>query len=233
MTRRPEYADSLRDAFLALALVPIAGLHTATYWFKESLERTSTLAGDVIATTALARSVDRATAGEAYTDEADTTVDVLARDLVESARTYVRSMVRLPADSALFFTGELERRLEALLRKIRPDASTDLEAFVADDLGRLLNELDRLCVVARAEAGRELEPERAARYRELVQAIDTLRDATRSTRKGMAPGRPNPDLEMPRPASPTRLELEKARLKVDAAVRELVDLQAKDGARKE
>jgi hypothetical protein len=235
MTRRPDYADSLRDAFLALALVPIAGLHTATYWFKESLERTSKLAGDVIATTALARSVHSATSGGAYTDEADATVDVLARDLVDSARTYLRSMIRLPADSALYFTGELERRLGALLQKIRPDASTDLEAFVADDLDRLLNELDRLCVVARAEAGREARermPNKADRYHQLVQAIDRLRDTTQTERKQMNPGRTSPDLEMPSPSAPAGLDLERARLKLETALRELLELLAKGEAGK-
>lgn len=225
MTRRPDYADNLRDAFLALALVPIAGLHTATYWYKESLERTSKLAGDVIATTALARSVHRTNSGEAADDDA--TVDVLARDLLDSARLYVRSMIRLPADSALYFTGELERRLEALLQKIRPDASTDLEAFVADDLDRLLKELDRLCVVARAEAGRAARdrvPKKAERYQELVGAIDRLRNETQSERKRIHPERTKPDLEVPGPSAPVDLELERARLKLHTALRELLEL---------
>src|SRR6266849_478662 len=150
MAERTDYADNLREALLALALIPVAGLQTASYWLKESLERTSTLSADVIASTALARVA--LPASRTDTDPApDPVADVLAQDLLDAGRAYVRSMVRLPADSAIYFSGELERHLNALLQRIQPDAATDLGSYVDGELQRLLLELDRLSVVARAE----------------------------------------------------------------------------------
>lgn len=229
MPETPDYADSLREALLALSLIPIAGLQTATYWLKESLERTSKLADDVVAVTALGRSAGLASSTAEHKDADDATLDVIARDLVGSARIYVRSMVRLPADSALYFTGELERRLDALLQQIRPDAATDLEAFVYDDLGRVLDELDRLSVVARAETGSEAKkraPNRASRYGELVQAVDSLRDRARSAREGLTPRRIEPNIEDPREAPTRALAVAKARVRLEAALREAKELLA-------
>lgn len=150
MAKRKRYADNLRDAFLALALIPVAGLHTASFWFKESLERTSSLATEIVTSTALARFAISADSSETRPTEDDPTADVLAQDLVDAARTYVRSMVKLPADSAIYFTGNLERNLTALLPQIQPDAETDLAAYVTGELERLGQEADRLSLVARA-----------------------------------------------------------------------------------
>jgi len=150
LAKRKRYADNLRDAFLALALIPVAGLHTASFWFKESLERTSSLATEIVTSTALARFAISADSSETRPTEDDPTADVLAQDLVDAARTYVRSMVKLPADSAIYFTGNLERNLTALLPQIQPDAETDLAAYVTGELERLGQEADRLSLVARA-----------------------------------------------------------------------------------
>jgi hypothetical protein len=196
MARRRDSADDLRDAFLAVALIPVAGLHTASYWFKETLERTSKLATGVVATTTLARSA----APDGRRPRSAAVVDVLARDLFDSARAYVRGMVSLPADSAIYFTGELERRLDALLAQIQPSLNGNLDRYVEGELKRVLNELDRLALVVRSEVGRPSFPSRRAGARALraprragahplVRKIESLRTQTSAIRGRLQPGR--------------------------------------------
>jgi hypothetical protein len=217
MTERMDYTDNLRAALLALALIPVAGLQTASYWLRESLERASSLATDVITTTALARK-----ALPAIRTDADPIADVLAQDLLDAGRAYVRSMVRLPADSAIYFTGELERRLNALLQRIQPDAATDLGSYVDGELQRVLLELDRLSVVARAEAGRtERTPTVGAQKpppREVIDEIDELRKQTKGVRDKLAPrGLDKAPVEA-RDDGLRALDLQKARTKLQQAL---------------
>jgi hypothetical protein len=219
MPKRANYADSLRDVLLALALIPIAGLHAGSYWVRESLERTTRLATDAMATTSLARS---GLGRNARPD--DPTADVFARDLLEAVRTWVRGMVRLPADSGIYFTEELERRLNALLLQIQPDAETDLDSYVGVELERWLNELDRLSLVARAEAGRAgrggLTDKQRARWR-LVRRLDDLRTRTKRVRDRLHPRRPEEiSLEPPRRGRMRALEVYRARTKVEQAFRD-------------
>jgi hypothetical protein len=192
MADQAEYADRLRETLLALAIVPIAGFDAATYWLKESLERTSRFGADVIASTALARFTRPSQSGAGT--EPDPVAEVLARDLLDAARIYVRSMVRLPADSGVYFTGELERRLNALLERIQPVAQRDPEAYADAELQRLLQELDRLFVVVRAGARRSA-PASSPPYKEgagplvadtLVANIDALRKGVRAARPKLA-----------------------------------------------
>jgi hypothetical protein len=222
MPKRANYVDGLRDILLALAIVPIAGLHAASYWLRESLERTARLATDAMATTSLARSALLKGARNKPVD--DPTADVLAHDLLEAARTYVRGMVRLPADSGIYFTEELERRLNALLLKIQPDAQTDLDSYVDVELERLLSELDRLYLVARAEAGRAgrrgLTSKEQARRR-LVRRLDGLRTQTKRVRAGLSPTPADKiSLEAPRRGRLRALEVYRARTKVEQALRD-------------
>ena len=221
MAERTDYTDNLRAALLALALIPVAGLQTASYWLRESLERTSTLSTDVIATTALARAALPASRTDA--DLAPNPIpDVLAQDLLDAGRAYVRSMVRLPADSAIYFSGELERRLNALLQRIQPDASTDLRSYVDGELQRLLLELDRLSVVARAEAGRRARTTAVGapktRPREVVREIDELRKQTKGVRDKLARRRSDMALGDARDDRLRALDLQKARTKLQQAL---------------
>ena len=142
MAQRPDYADNLRDALLALALVPVAGLKTASYWLTESLTRASTFSAEVVSTVTLARTTLRpgASAADRTTDPA---ADVLADDLLDAARAYVRSMVRLPADSGIYFTAELESLLRVLLERLQPDATEDPGTFVAGEIETLVQALNR------------------------------------------------------------------------------------------
>lgn len=217
MAERTDYTDNLRAALLALALIPVAGLQTASYWLRESLERTSSLSTDVITTTALARA-----ALPASRTDADPIADVLAQDLLDAGRAYVRSMVRLPADSAIYFSGELERRLNALLQRIQPDASTDLGSYVDGELQRLLLELDRLSVVARAEAGRTARTTEVrapkTRPQEVVDQIDDLRKQTKGVRDKLAPRRLDIAPVDARDDRLRALALQKARTKLQQAL---------------
>jgi hypothetical protein len=152
MADQADYADRLRETLLALALVPPAGFATATFWLRESLDRTSKLGGDVVASTALGHF----TRARSDTDggKPDPAAEVLALDLLDSAQTYVRSMVRLPADAGVYFTGELEQRFNVVLERIRPEAEQNVAAYADAELQQLAQELDRLLVIARAEATR-------------------------------------------------------------------------------
>jgi len=152
MADQADYADRLRETLLALALVPLAGYATASFWLRESLDRTSKLGGDVVASTALARF----TRARPDTDRGkpDPATEVLALDLLESARTYVRSMVRLPADAGVYFTGELEQRFNALIQRIQPEPEQNLIAYADTQLQQLAQEVERLLMIARTEAGR-------------------------------------------------------------------------------
>jgi len=154
MADEADHADRLRETLLAVALVPLAGYATAAFWLRESLDRTAKLGGDVVASVALAR-FTRTRPG---TDRGrpDPASELLALDLLESARTYVRSMVRLPADAGVYFTGELEARFNALLERIQPEAEKNLIAYADTQLQQLRQEVDRLLVLARAEVGRPL-----------------------------------------------------------------------------
>jgi hypothetical protein len=195
MARRRDAADDLRDALLSLALIPIAGLHTASYWFKETLERSSKLGTDLIASTALGRTGGAGGAGPVSAAVAD----VLSRDLLEAARNYVRAMVSLPTDAAIHFTGELERRLQALLAQLQPDATTDLDSYVGAELARLLHELDRLALIARSEAARPSTLARrtgggvpatpASDAHPLTRKIEGLRARAGAVRRGLHPRR--------------------------------------------
>jgi hypothetical protein len=218
MPKRPDYADSLRDIYLALALIPIAALHTGTYWLKESLERTSRFATEVAATASLARA-PLPRAGEA----GDLVADVLARDLVEAARAYVGAVVRLPADSGIYFTEELERRRNALLGQIQPDAATDLEGYVDGELERLLAEFDRLSLIVRAEEGRAgRRPSRATgRRKKLGDEITALRATTQGVRDKLKPQRPDTvSLDVPADHRLRALNVYKARTRIKQALRE-------------
>ena len=116
------------------------------------MDRTSKLGGDIVASTALARF----TRARPDTDrrKPDPATEVLALDLLESARTYVRSMVRLPADAGVYFTGELEQRFNALIQRIQPEPEQNLIAYADTQLQQLAQEVERLLMIARAEASR-------------------------------------------------------------------------------
>jgi len=231
MAERTDYTDNLRAALLALALIPVAGLQTASYWLRESLERASSLSADVITTTALARVALPESPADA--DLAPSPIaDVLAQGLLDAGRDYVRSMVRLPADSAIYFSGELDRRLNALLQRIQPDASTDLGSYVDGELQRLLLEFDRLSVVARAELGRtERKPTVGAPKtppRELIDEIDGLRKQTKGVRDKLAPRRLDKAPVEARDDELRALALQKARTKLRQALEDTAALLGED-----
>ena len=223
MAKRTDYADNLREALLALALIPVAGLQTVNYWLNESIERTVTLATDVIASTALARAALHITRSEVDL-ASDPVADVLAQDLLDAGRLYVRGMVRLPADSAIYFTGELERHLNELLRRIQPDAATDLESYVGGELDRLLLELDRLSVTARAEEGRaEARPTAVAdsktRPHEIGDKIAGLRNEMKAVRDRLDQQRSHAAPVQAREDTRLRtLDLQKARTRLRQAL---------------
>jgi hypothetical protein len=233
MGKQPDYADRLRESLLALALVPIAGLDTASYWLRESLDRTTRFSAEVIGSTALARftrsSVAQASGGS------DPVADVLAQDLLDAARTYVRSMVRLPADSGIYFTGELERRLNALLEQIQPEVEQDLEGYADMELERILHEVDRLFVVVRAEAKRSASVTapgpQATRRTKLVAAIDSLRTRVREARPDLSDTpRVVPTLEIPADPNLRAFNAQKARTKLLQTLREVRALVPHDQA---
>ena len=225
MAKRSEYADKLRDALLALALVPIAGLHTATYWLVESERRTTRLATELLATTAaLARSAPPSHSPEALRVNRPLP-DVLAHDLLEAARTYVQSMVRLPADASVYFTGEVEGQLRGLLAQIQPDAATDLGSYLDGELEGLLREFDRLSLVARAELPPTARHPRARRrlrgMTRLADQLDGLRAGIEKVRHGI---RPEPSGPVSRRAAAQRwlgaLNAQKARTMLQDALRD-------------
>jgi hypothetical protein len=230
LAKRKTYADNLRDAFLALALVPVAGLHTASFWFKESLERTSRLAAEIVTTIALARSATPADSSETRRTADDPTADVLAQDLVGAAQTYVRSMVRLPGDSAIYFTGELERTHAALLLQIQPDADTDPATYVAGELERLGQEVDRLLLVARAAAQQSRGRMTESKTNEiLLKKVDGLRMSVKANTKEVGKLLPPDQLAfISRGAMARRrlrvLNTQKARAALQGALREMEPL---------
>jgi hypothetical protein len=231
MGKQPDYADRLRESLLALALVPIAGLDTASYWLKESLDRTTRFGAEVIGSTALARftrSTDARAAGGT-----DPVADVLAQDLLDAARTYVRSMVRLPADSGIYFTGELERRLNALLEQIQPEVEQDLEGYADMELERILHEVDRLFVVVRAEARRSASATAAqtSRRTKLIADIDGLRARVRDARPDLSDTpRAVPTLEIPADPNLRAFNAQKARTKLLQTLRDVRALVPHDQA---
>lgn len=241
MAKRKTYADNLRDAYLALALVPVAGLNTASFWFKESLDRTSRLATEITTTIGLARSATPADSSGIRQTEDDPTADILAQDLVNAAQTYVRSMVRLPGDSAIYFTGELERTHTALLLQIQPDAETDPATYVAGELERLGQEVDRLLLVARAAAQQPRRRSQAAgrskrgrptesRTNELLlKKVGSLRASVKANTKGVDKLLPSDQLAfISRGATAKRrlrvLDTQKARAALQGALREMEPL---------
>ena len=132
----------------------------------------------------------------------------------------------MPADAGIYFTEELERRLNALLLQIQPDAQTDLDGYVDTELEQWVNELDRLSLVARAEAGRAgrrgLTGKQRARWR-LVRRLQNLETQTKSLRKTLRPkGRRKISLEPPRRGRLRDLEAYRARTKIEEALRDLV-----------
>jgi hypothetical protein len=181
-----DYADRLRETLLATALVPLAGFATASFWLRESLERTTKFGGDVVASTVLARF----TGARPGTDRGkpDSAVERLALDLLESARSFVRSMVRLPADTGVYFTGELEARFNALLDQIQPEAEKNLIAYADTQLQQLRQEVDRLLVLARAEVGRPLPIVRRAAYKRAPskRALEQAKQARANRRAAQA-----------------------------------------------
>lgn len=228
MAKQPDYADRLRETLLALAIVPIAGLDTATYWLKESLDRTSRFGADVIVSTALARFTRPR---DAEATGPDPVADVLAQDLLDAARTYVRAMVRLPADSGVYFTGELERRLNALLERIQPEADKDLPGYADGELQRLLQELDRLFVVIRAEARRATSAESRQPLTTLVADLENLRAGVKQARSHL-PATPRAvlSLELPPSDDLRAFKAQKARTRLLEALREVEALAADDRA---
>jgi len=203
-----EYADRLRETLLALTIIPIAAFDTATYWLKESLDRSSRLGADLVLSTTLARFTQAAEVG----DNPDPVAEVLAADVLEAARLYVRSMVRLPADAGVYFTGELERRLSGLLERIQPEATKDLEAHVDLELQRVLQELDRLFVVVRTETRRRRRRE-AERYEgaEAKPPVSALESRIDELRKRVRDARPEKGAQT------------RARLSVDAPLDDRVE----------
>jgi len=224
MANHKDYADSLRDAFQALALIPVAGLDSASFWFKEWLDRTTQLTTAVVSSVALARSA-KAIRGRG----GDPAADVLAQDLVEASRAFVRSMVSLPADTAIYFTGDFERQLAALLQQLQPDASTDLPAFAAGELQRLVEEFDRLSLTVRVEA---LKRSRRASDRRLVTAIDGIRAQVKQLSDGIKVNAAEP-LSLA-PAARRRLlalNAQKARTLLQDALRQIEGLLPESGSR--
>jgi hypothetical protein len=244
MADEADYADRLRETLLALTLVPLAGFATASFWLRESLDRASRLGGDVVASTALAR-VTRARGADGRPDPA---AEVLALDLLEAARGYVRSMVRLPADAGVYFTGELEQRFNALLERIRPEPATNLTAFADTELQQLSQEVDRLLVIARAEVRRPAPappPVTRARYRRaaaeraayrlaaekwaankrtanrLVASIERLRNLVQATRpKAGQQIRASLALDVPPPGRAERFATARARTRARVRLQE-------------
>jgi len=224
MANHKDYADSLRDAFQALALIPVAGLDSASFWFKEWLDRTTQLTTAVVSSVALARSAT-STRGRG----GDPAADVLAQDLLEASRAFVRSMVSLPADTAIFFTGDFERQLAALLQQFQPDASTDLPAFTAGELQRLLEEFDRLSLAVRAEA---LKHPRRVSERRLVTAVDGIRARVKQVSDNIKVSAAEP-LSLT-PAARRRLlalNSQKARGVLQDALRQIEELLPESGSR--
>jgi hypothetical protein len=216
MTKPAEYPDQLRAAFLGLSVIPVAALQATNYWFQESLERTSTLAAAVITSVALARSAAsaRPRAGGSRR-QPDLAPEVLARELLEAARGYVRAMVNLPHDSSTYFTGQLERQLEVL--QLKPDVTTNFESYMRAELDRVFGEFDRLAVFARTEM---TSRPRVRKIRDLVKEIDRLRTHAGKVRDEIKAKERRPDLE----ASTRVLALGEARLKLESAFRDAANL---------
>jgi hypothetical protein len=171
-----EYVDHLREAFLALATVPLAGFDTASYCLRETLDRASRLGSDVLAATVRVRA-PRARRGRPAASAADS-ADVLARELFDAARLYLRSMARLPGDAGIYFTGEMARRLTEM-----EPADTDLGGQVSADLENLVRELDRLIVTIRSAAGSAI-PRGQAREA-LARSVERLRANGRGVLKNV------------------------------------------------
>jgi hypothetical protein len=167
MPRRRDHADDLRDALLSLALIPIAGLHTASYWFRETLERTFSW-----------HRPDREYGSAArWRPEpvSEAVADVLARDL--RGGSYPRHGQPAHRFGHLLH-GELSDAPPPVAQ-LQPDATTDLRARRGRADARA-HELDRLALVVRSEAARppfgrrqEATPVAGARPVALVGAIES------------------------------------------------------------
>ena len=111
-----DYADRLRETLLATALVPLAGFATAS-----SLAAGVAGADDEVWRRRCGQHRARALHRRPPRHgpwQAGFRLERLALDLLESARSFVRSMVRLPADTGVYFTGESGG---AFQRAARPD----------------------------------------------------------------------------------------------------------------
>jgi len=224
MANEPDYADRLRESLLALATIPIAGLEAATYWAKESLERTSQFGADVIRSTTLARF----TQAKGAHDATDPVSDVLAQDLLEALGSYVRSMARLPADVGVYFSGELERRVNALLDQTRPDVEANLERYANNELTDILRELDRLYVSVRAEDARLTEHKAKEATKEgrarLLARIDALRTGVQQARPKLPDTPEMPTLKVPPDVHVAAFNAQKARTKLLQTLRQISKL---------
>ena len=173
------YADRLRDAWLMLAQVPVAGAHATDYYWQQWVERTSAFLSRVNTRVALARPPVMA--------------DVLSEDLLDASATFVQEMVSLPSETAQYFNRRVEQMVREITEQLQPGASADLKAYLAAELEKLSVEVDRLRQVAATEAERRPDARGpgpgVAELRAIQRALARSRDAIAKRRSLREPAR--------------------------------------------
>src|SRR5262245_33484799 len=113
-------AEWLRETWLDLAQVPIAGVQTASWFYQQWIASASTFVGYASNRLTLERP-----AGDP---------DVLVADLLRALERFAREAINLPGESSMFFNRQLEQQRRELLSELRPDASQDPVSYLAGEL---------------------------------------------------------------------------------------------------
>jgi hypothetical protein len=143
-----DYADAWRDSWATLLQVPVAGLLAVDYIYQQWVERSATFLSQVSTGLALVHS-----AGSSASPD-NVMADVVTDDLVEATRALVRELVSLPGETAEYFNRHLEKMINDVLRRVQPDAGTDVRTYVVNELDKLNRGLSGLREVAAAETAR-------------------------------------------------------------------------------
>ena len=180
MPARRDYALVWRDSIVTLAQLPVAGLLASQYFSQQWVERSKTYTTRVVDRLLLARPAEAGPLDNVMTD-------VLTDDLAEAITSLVRDLVALPGQTAQYFNLRLETMINDVLTHIQPDAKTDVQAYINDQLDKLNRELSRLREVEGAETVRRAF--RSSPGREAARGPQGNRGAAapgRGLRKGSA-----------------------------------------------
>ena len=135
---------------MTLAQLPVASLLAVHYFSQQWVERSKTYATRVVDRLALARAAGAMTGGPPD----NVMADVLTEDLIDAISALVTGLTTLPGESAEYFNRRLEAMVNDVLMQIQPDAKSDSQTYVVNELEKLNQNLSRLREVAGAETAR-------------------------------------------------------------------------------